>query len=172
MTDTKPAPRVHRISPFLWFDTQAEEAANYYVSIFPNSRITTVVRYPPVGQQVHGKAAGSVMTVAFELDGLPFTAINGGPQFTFNQAVSFVVTCDTQEDVDYFWDNLTAGGDPRHQQCGWLTDKFGMVWQVVPQPLVDMITHTDAAKSQRAFQAMLTMKKLDIAAAQGAFEGV
>ena len=147
MSQTTPGPRVHRISPFLWFDTQAEAAANYYVSIFPNSRIANTVRYPAVGQEVHGKPAGSVMTVAFELDGLPFTAINGGPQFTFNQAVSFVITCDTQEEVDYFWNRLTDGGDPRHQQCGWLTDKFGMVWQVVPQPLVDMITDTDATRS-------------------------
>jgi len=171
MLQSKPAPRVHRLTPFLWFDTQAEEAANFYVSVFPNSRIATVVRYPATGQEVHRKPAGSVMTVAFELDGMPFTAINGGPQFTFNQAVSFVITCDTQEEVDYFWDALTAGGDPRAQQCGWLTDKFGMVWQVVPQPLIDMITHPDSAKSQRAFQAMLKMKKLDIAAARRAFEG-
>jgi predicted 3-demethylubiquinone-9 3-methyltransferase (glyoxalase superfamily) len=168
---SKPTPRVKRISPFLWFDTQAEDAANHYTSIFPNSRIVTVARYPDAGQQVHGKPAGSVMTVAFELEGQAYTAINGGPHFRFNEAVSFVVACATQEDVDYFWEKLGVGGDPKAQQCGWLKDKFGLSWQVVPDPLIEMLTHPDRERSQRAFQAMLKMKKLDIAAARRAFDG-
>jgi len=174
MTDSvpaMPAPRVKRLSPFLWFDTQAEEAARFYISTFPNSRIVTVGRYPDAGREVHGKPAGSVMTVAFELEGQSFTALNGGPHFRFNEAVSFVVSCTTQQEVDYFWEKLSAGGDPKSQQCGWLKDKFGLSWQVVPDPLIEMLTHPDREKSQRAFQAMMQMKKLDIATARRAFEG-
>ena len=174
MTDTSsrtPSSRLQRITPFLWFDTQAEEAATFYTSVFDDSRIVTVVRYPPVGQEVHGRPAGSVMTVQFELEGQSFTAINGGPHFRFTEAVSFVIACRNQEEVDYFWDRLAAGGDPRAQQCGWLKDRFGLSWQVVPTPLIDMLTDPDTARSQRAFQAMLQMKKLDIAAAKRAFDG-
>ena len=163
--------RLQKITPFLWFDSQAEEAANFYAGIFSNSRIVTVVRYGEAGKEVHRRPPGSVMTVEFELEGQRFTAINGGPIFTFNESVSFVVRCQTQDEVDYFWERLTAGGDPKAQQCGWLKDRFGLSWQVVPTPLIEMITDPDTAKSQRAFQAMMTMKKLDIAGAKRAFDG-
>ncbi len=166
-----PASRLHRITPFLWFNTEAKDAAEFYVSIFPNSRIVTVVPYPNAGQDVHGRPAGSVMTVQFELEGQSFTALNGGPHFTFNEAVSFVIACKDQDEVDYFWGRVTEGGDPRAQQCGWLKDRFGLSWQVVPTPLIDMLTDGDTAKSQRAFQAMMQMKKLDIAVARRAFDG-
>ena len=160
-----------KITPCLWFDTQAEEAANFYVGIFENSRITTIARYGKAGTEVHGKPAGSVMTVAFELEGLPFTALNGGPIFKFNEAISLQIYCQSQEEVDHFWNKLSAGGDPKSQQCGWLKDKFGVSWQVVPTALLDMITSPDAARSQRAFGAMMPMKKLDIAALRRAFDG-
>ena len=160
-----------RISPCLWFDHQAEEAAKFYVSVFKNSKIGRVSRYTSVGQEIHGRKPGSVMTVEFDLDGQRFTALNGGPDFTFNEAVSLQINCETQEEVDYYWDKLTAGGDQKAQQCGWLKDKFGMSWQVVPDPLIDMIKDPDKEKAQRAFKAMMQMKKLDLDAARRAFEG-
>jgi predicted 3-demethylubiquinone-9 3-methyltransferase (glyoxalase superfamily) len=159
------------ITPCLWFDSQAEEAARFYTSIFPNSRIRTVSRYTEAGKEVHGRAAGTAMTVAFELDGQGFTALNGGPLFRFNEAISFQVHCETQEEVDRFWSKLSDGGDSRAQQCGWLKDKFGVSWQVVPRVLVEMMADTDAEKSGRAMQAMLQMKKIDIAALQRAYAG-
>lgn len=151
-----------RISPCLWFDSQAEQAASFYTGIFPNSKITAVARYPEAGQEVHGREPGSVMTVAFELDGAPFTALNGGPAFTFNEAVSFQVMCDNQQEIDHYWSRLGEGGDPRAQQCGWLKDRFGLSWQVVPRVLADMMTSADADTAQKAMTAMLKMKKLDI----------
>ena len=160
-----------KITPCLWFDSQAEEAANFYIGIFKNSRITTIARYGKAGTEIHGKPAGSVMTVAFELDAQPFVALNGGPIFKFNEAISLQIYCQTQEEVDHFWSKLTAGGDPKAQQCGWLKDKFGVSWQVVPTALIDMTMDPDAAKSQRAFGAMMQMKKFDIAALQKAFDG-
>lgn len=160
-----------RINPCLWFDTQAEEAARFYVSIFKGARITDVLRYPAVGQEIHGKPAGSIMTVAFEIDGQSYTALNGGPIFKLNEAISLQVECDTQEEVDYFWHRLSEGGDPEAQQCGWLKDKFGLSWQVVPRVLEKMLSDPDTAKSQRTFQAVLQMKKLDIAALQRAHAG-
>lgn len=160
---------LQRITPFLWFDSQAEEAARFYTGIFRNSRILAVSRYGEAGHEVHGRAAGSVMTVEFELEGLRFTALNGGPLFTFTQAVSFVVNCETQEEVDYYWEALAA--DPAGGQCGWVNDKFGLTWQIVPRPLIEMITSPDREKAQRAFTTMLGMKKLDIGAARRAFEG-
>ncbi|HEV7815336.1 MAG TPA: VOC family protein, partial [Janthinobacterium sp.] len=121
---------IQTITPCLWFADQAEEAANFYTGIFPNSRISTMSRYGEAGREVHGQAAGSVMVVAFELDGQAFTALNGGPVFQFNEAVSFVIRCETQQEVDHYWERLSAGGDARAQQCGWLKDKYGLSWQV------------------------------------------
>ena len=160
-----------KIAPCLWFDSQGEDAAKYYVGIFKNSKITKVSRYSEVGREIHGRPAGSVMTVAFELDGQPFTALNGGPHFKFNEAISFEVTCDSQKEIDYYWEQLGAGGDPAAQQCGWLKDKFGVSWQVVPSMLEDMLANSNDARSQRAMGAMLKMKKLDIAALERAYAG-
>ena len=160
-----------RIQPCLWFDTEAEEAAQYYVGIFRKSRISRTTRYPKVGHEIHGKPEGSVLTVEFELDGQKFTALNGGPNFKFNEAVSFEIHCETQEEIDYYWEKLTAGGDPNAQQCGWLKDKFGLSWQVVPTELTEMLTDETSEASQRAFEALLHMKKLDIAELKRAYEG-
>jgi predicted 3-demethylubiquinone-9 3-methyltransferase (glyoxalase superfamily) len=155
-------PRLQKISPFLWFDNQAEEAARYYTGIFRNSSITAITHYGEAGQEIHGRPPGSVMTAAFELEGQSFTAINGGPVFTFSPAISFVINCDTQEEIDYYWDKLTAGGDPGAQQCGWLADKYGLSWQVVPQLMIDLMTDEDRARADRVMSAMLKMKKIDI----------
>jgi len=160
-----------KISPCLWFDHEAEDAARFYTGIFKNSKITDISRYPDAGQEIHGKPAGSVLTVAFELDGQSFTALNGGPIFKFNEAVSLQIECETQEEVDYYWQRLGDGGDPDAQQCGWLKDKFGLSWQVVPKGMAEILNDPDAAKSKRAFEAMLKMKKLDFAALQRAFAG-
>ncbi|MGO9468180.1 MAG: VOC family protein [Isosphaeraceae bacterium] len=157
-----------KISPCLWFDQEAEEAAGFYTAIFPNSRIVGITRYKDAGREVHGKPAGTVMTVSFELDGQPFTALNGGPHFKFNEAISFQVDCETQEEVDYYWEKLGSGGDEKAQQCGWLKDKYGVSWQVVPTVLGALLNDPDPEKSRRAMDAMLQMKKLDIAELQGA----
>ncbi len=162
---------VQRISPCMWFDDQAEQAANFYTSIFPNSRIVTLSRYGDEGTEIHGRAPGSVMTVAFELDGQAFTALNGGPVFTFNEAISFQVYCDSQQEIDHFWDRLSDRGDPNAQQCGWLKDRFGASWQVVPRVLIGMMTDRDGDKADRAMAAMLKMKKLDIAELERAYRG-
>jgi predicted 3-demethylubiquinone-9 3-methyltransferase (glyoxalase superfamily) len=146
-----------KLTPFLWFDTQAEDAANHYTSIFPNSRITDVARYGDGGPGTQG----SVMTVAFELDGQKFVALNGGPQYTFTEAVSFVVDCDGQDEVDYYWNALGEGGE--HGPCGWLKDKFGLSWQVVPRRLPELLTDPDPEKAQRVMQAMLQMGKIEVA---------
>jgi len=153
-----------RITPFLWFENQAEEAANFYVSIFRNSKIETVHRYGDTGPG----PKGTVMTVAFELDGQPFVALNGGPQFKFTEAISFVVNCASQAEVDDYWDKLLEGGAP--QQCGWLKDKFGLSWQVVPTAVIEMLTDRDPAKSQRVMAAVMKMIKIDIAQAREAYE--
>ncbi len=158
------------ITPCLWFDTQAEDAAKLYCSVFPNSKITTISRYPEAGQEVHGKPPGSVMVVAFEVDGQPFTALNGGPIFKFDEAVSFQVMCDTQDEVDYYWNALTKDGG-QEGPCGWLKDKFGLSWQVVPSAVPRMMSDPDASKSARVMNAFMTMKKLDLATLQHAFEG-
>ena len=150
------------ITPFLWYDTEAEAAANFYVTVFKNSRILKVTHFGDVGPG----AKGSVMTVEFELDGLPFTALNGGPHFKFDEAISFVVHCKTQDDVDYYWETLSAGG--QKSDCGWLKDKFGLSWQITPDILVDLLKDADAAKQQRVMAAMMTMKKIDIALLQQA----
>ena len=151
-----------RITPCLWFDTEGEEAAAFYVSLFKNSRITDVSRYGEAGP----RPAGTVMVVSFELDGQPFTALNGGPEFTFNEAISLQVDCQTQEEVDYYWDGLTAGGE--EGPCGWLKDRYGVSWQVVPNALITLIQDPDPGRSKRAMAAMMTMKKIDIAALQAA----
>ncbi|HYU32618.1 MAG TPA: VOC family protein [Thermoanaerobaculia bacterium] len=164
-------PTLQRITPCLWFDDQAEEAAEYYVGIFKNSRISNIGRYGEAGREIHRREPGSVMIVEFELDGQTFTALNGGPLFKFNEAVSFQVRCETQEEVDYYWEKLTAGGDEKAQQCGWLKDKFGLSWQVVPTIVPELLNDPESEKSQRAFSAMMQMKKPDIAAMQRAYEG-
>jgi len=162
---------LQRIAPCLWFDNQAEEAADFYTGIFRNSKIDKIARYGKAGQEHHRRPPGSVMTVAFVLDGQPFTALNGGPIFKFNEAVSLQVSCETQEEVDYYWDKLSAGGDPKAQQCGWLKDKFGLSWQIVPTIVPEMMSDPDQAKSQRAMTALMEMKKLDIAELKRAFNG-
>jgi len=153
------------ITPNLWFDTEGEEAANHYVSIFPNSSVDKVTRYGEAGP----REAGMVLTVEFTLDGTAFTAINGGPEFTFDEAVSFLIPCKDQDEVDYYWYRLLEGG--QESQCGWLKDKYGLSWQVVPTVLDELISDPDQAKAQRAMQAMLGMVKLDIAELRRAFDG-
>ncbi len=155
-------PHIQRITPCLWFDDQAEEAAKFYTAIFRNSRILTMTRYKDAGHEVHGQPAGKVMTVAFELDGQAFVALNGGPMFKFNEAISFQVRCETQEEVDYYWEKLSEGGDEKAQRCGWLKDKYGASWQVVPTALFELINDPNLEKSRRAMEAMLQMKKIDI----------
>jgi len=164
-------PMKSKISPCLWFDDQAEDAVRFYTGIFKDSKINAISRYPDAGQEIHGRPAGSVMVVDFELNGQPFTALNGGPHFKFNEAISFQIECATQEEVDYYWEKLGEGGDPNAQQCGWLKDKFGLSWQVVPTGMVEMLNDPDPAKSRRAFAAMLQMKKLDLASLRRAFKG-
>jgi predicted 3-demethylubiquinone-9 3-methyltransferase (glyoxalase superfamily) len=159
------------IAPCLWFDDRGEEAARFYVGIFKNSRILEISRYSEAGHEVHGRPEGSVMAVSFELNGQRFTALNGGPHFTFSEAISFQISCETQEEVDHYWSHLSAGGDPNAQQCGWLKDKFGLSWQVVPTVLFTMLMDPDPAKSKRAMEAMLQMNKLDIAALRRAYAG-
>lgn len=153
-----------KITPCLWFDHQAEDAARFYCGIFPGSGIVSVTRYTSAGFEFHGKPAGSVMTVSFELDGQPFVGLNGGPVFQFSEAVSFQIGCADQAEVDHYWEKLGAGGDPAAQQCGWLKDKFGVSWQVVPYVLTELLSQPDAAVAQRVTQAMLQLKKLDIEA--------
>lgn len=162
---------LQKISPCLWFDHQAEEAAKFYIGVFPNSKITAITHYSEAGREIHGKPPGSVLTVVFELDGQSFTALNGGPLFHFTEAISFQVQCRDQAEIDSYWDKLTAGGDPKAQQCGWLKDKFGVSWQVVPEILPSLLYQTDGKKSQRVMQALFQMKKLDIAKLQAAGEG-
>ena len=164
-------PSIQKITPCLWFDDRAEEAAEFYTAIFRNSRIVSTTRYGEAGHEVHGKPAGTVLTVAFELDGQAFTALNGGPSFQFNEAISFQVNCETQEEVDYYWEKLSDGGDERAQQCGWLKDRYGASWQVVPTALREMIREPDSEKSQRAMAAMLRMKKIDIDELRRAYAG-
>ncbi len=156
---------MQRITPFLWFDGRAEEAAKFYTSIFPDSKIERVARYP----EGSPRPAGSVMTVAFRLEGQEFIALNGGPEFKFTEAVSFVVNCQTQAELDAFWARLSAGG--REVQCGWLKDKFGVSWQIVPTILSDLLGDPDREKSQRVMKALLQMVKLDIDGLQRAYEG-
>jgi predicted 3-demethylubiquinone-9 3-methyltransferase (glyoxalase superfamily) len=170
-TPPEPAMHIARIAPCLWFDTQAEDAANFYISVFPSSEIKQVTRYGKAGHEIHGRPAGSVMTVVFELNGLMFTALNGGPIFKFNEAVSLQVQCADQRELDYYWDRLREGGDPQAQQCGWLKDRYGLSWQVVPEMLAQLTANPDIEKTERLMAALLGMKKLDIAELQRAFAG-
>ncbi len=151
---------MHRINPCLWFDSQAEEAAKFYVSIFKNSRIGKIARYGDSGADASGQPKGSVLTVSFQLDGQEFLALNGGPHFKFSEAISFVVNCESQKEVDDYWEELSQGGAT--QQCGWLKDKYGLSWQIVPTVLPELLTHKDPAKSERVMAALMKMKKLDI----------
>jgi predicted 3-demethylubiquinone-9 3-methyltransferase (glyoxalase superfamily) len=162
---------MQKISTCLWFDGQAEEAAKFYVSVFRKGRIQRVTHFPAVGQEVHGQPAGRVMTVEFTLNGVPFLGLNGGPQFKFNEAISMQVLCKTQAEIDYYWEALGAGGDPAAQACGWLKDRFGLSWQVAPADMEKYYRDPHSKATERAFTAMMGMKKLDIAALKKAFKG-
>jgi predicted 3-demethylubiquinone-9 3-methyltransferase (glyoxalase superfamily) len=159
----------HKITPCLWFDSEAEAAANAYVAIFANSRILSVSRYGKEGHEIHGREAGSVMTVEFEIEGQKFVALNGGPHFKFNEAVSFQVHCRTQEEIDHFWDKLREGDE--EGPCGWLKDRYGLSWQVVPTVLPDMLMDPDPQKAGRVTRAFLQMKKFDIEQLERAYRG-
>ena len=163
-----PAKITQKITPFLWFDDKAEEAAKFYTSIFKNSKIGNITRYDEEATGPTGRPAGSVMTVDFQLAGKEFVALNGGPMFKFTEAISFVVNCENQEEVDYFWSKLSAGGE--ESRCGWLKDKFGLSWQVVPTVLIEMLTDKDTAKAKRVMHAMLQMDKIDIAVLKKAYD--
>jgi predicted 3-demethylubiquinone-9 3-methyltransferase (glyoxalase superfamily) len=149
-----------KITPFLWFNDQAEEAARFYVSIFKNSKILSVSHYGEATEKVSGRPKGSVMTVQFQLEGQPFVALNGGPHFKFTEAISFVVNCQTQKELDSFWEKLSAGGEK--SRCGWLKDKYGISWQIVPANLGELLNDKDSRKSQRVMEAILQMDKLDL----------
>jgi predicted 3-demethylubiquinone-9 3-methyltransferase (glyoxalase superfamily) len=151
---------INQIAPCLWFDNQAEEAANFYISVFRNSKIESISRYGKEGFEIHGQKEGTVLTVGFRLNGQSFTALNGGPVFTFNEAISFQVFCESQEEIDDYWSKLTDGG--QESSCGWLKDKFGVSWQVVPAALGEMVNSSDAQKSQRVMKALLQMGKIDM----------
>lgn len=159
---------MQKITPFLWFNDQAEEAANFYVSIFKHSKITNITRYDKEGAEVSGRPKGTVMTVTFQLDKQEFIALNGGPEFTFSPAISFLVNCKTQKEVDELWEKLSDGGEK--QRCGWLRDKYGVSWQIVPIALNEMLNDTDPTKSQRVMKAMLQMDKIDIQSLKKAYE--
>ena len=160
---------MQKISPCLWFDDQGEEAAKFYTSIFKDSKMGDVTRYGKEGYEIHGREEGTVMTVEFEIEGQKFLALNGGPIFKFNEAISFQVYCETQEEVDYYWEKLTEGGDEKAQQCGWLKDKYGVSWQIVPTILIKMLKDNDSEKSQKVMKAMLQMKKINIEGLQKAY---
>jgi predicted 3-demethylubiquinone-9 3-methyltransferase (glyoxalase superfamily) len=153
---------LQKIVPHFWFEKQAEEAANYYVSIFKNSRVGKISRYGKEGFEIHHMPEGTVMTIEFTLEGQKFLGLNGGPLFKFNESVSFVVNCETQDEIDHYWDKLTEGGDKNSQQCGWLKDKFGLSWQVVPTRLSELMNNADPKKSGAVMKALLQMKKIDI----------
>jgi predicted 3-demethylubiquinone-9 3-methyltransferase (glyoxalase superfamily) len=159
---------MQKITPFLWFDNKAEEAINFYVSIFKNSKVGRITRYGEEGEKVSGRPKGTVMTATFELEGREFIALNGGPQFKFTEAISFVVNCETQEEIDEMWEKLSEGGEKG--RCGWLKDKYGLSWQVVPPVLGEMLQDKNAEKSERVMKAMLQMDKLDIKTLQQAYE--
>jgi predicted 3-demethylubiquinone-9 3-methyltransferase (glyoxalase superfamily) len=162
---------MQKITPFLWFDDQAEEAAKFYTSIFRNSKVGRILRYDEEAAKTSqsGRPVGSVLTIEFEIEGQKFTALNGGPQFTFNESISFVVNCETQDEVDYFWEKLTADGG-QESACGWLKDKFGLSWQITPTVLIDMLNDKDPEKSERVMKAMLQMQKIDIKTLKDAYQ--
>ena len=161
---------MQKITPFLWFDDQAEEAAKFYTSLFKNSKIGRIFRNPEAAAEKTGRPVGSVLTIEFEIEGQKFVALNGGPLFKFNESVSFVINCETQEEVDYFWEKLTADGG-EESACGWLRDKFGLSWQVTPTVLIDMLNDSDQEKSGRVMQAMLQMQKIEIPKLKAAYGG-
>jgi predicted 3-demethylubiquinone-9 3-methyltransferase (glyoxalase superfamily) len=161
---------MQKITPFLWFDNQAEEAAKFYTSVFKNSKVGRILRYDETSAKAAGRPAGSVLTIEFEIAGQKFTALNGGPQFKFNESVSFVVNCKTQEEVDYFWEKLTAGGG-QESECGWLKDKFGLSWQITPTVLIDMLNDKDPKKAERVMKAMMQMQKINIKTLKEAYAG-
>lgn len=161
---------MQQITPFLWFNDQAEEAAEFYVSVFKNSRIKNIARYGEAGAEASGRAKGSVMTVSFELEGQEFIALNGGPVFTFSPAVSFVVNCATQEELDNLWDRLSAGGPVEAQQCGWLQDRYGLSWQIVPAEMEEMLQDSNSGKAERVMRELMRMKKIDLHRLRQAYE--
>jgi predicted 3-demethylubiquinone-9 3-methyltransferase (glyoxalase superfamily) len=162
---------MQKITTCLWFDSNAEEAVSFYSTVFKNSKIKETTRYVEAGQEIHGKPAGSVLTVNFELEGREFLALNGGPLFKFNESISLIIHCESQQEIDYYWERLRQGGDERAQQCGWLKDRFGVSWQIVPTALQKMIADPDPAKVQRVMQALFPMKKLDADALKRAYQG-
>jgi predicted 3-demethylubiquinone-9 3-methyltransferase (glyoxalase superfamily) len=161
---------MQKITPCLWFDSNAEEAVNFYTAIFKNSKIGNISRYGKAGHEIHGKPAGTVMTIEFELDGQAFTALNGGPVFKFTEAISFQVSCESQEEVDYYWKKLSEGGDKNAQQCGWLKDKYGVSWQIIPTVLGKMLRDKDAEKSERVMKELLQMTKIDVQGLKQAYD--
>jgi predicted 3-demethylubiquinone-9 3-methyltransferase (glyoxalase superfamily) len=164
--------RIPKITPFLWFDDQAEEAARFYTSIFKNSKIEGVTWYGEEAAEASGRPKGTIMTVTFLIAGQEFVALNGGPHFKFNEAISFVVNCESQAEIDYYWDKLSEDGDIKAQQCGWLKDRYGVSWQIVPTIMAEFLTDPDPDKSRRVMQAILQMKKIDIEALKGAAGGL
>jgi predicted 3-demethylubiquinone-9 3-methyltransferase (glyoxalase superfamily) len=160
-----------KITPHLWFAHEAEEAVAFYTSIFKDSKIGHISHYGEAGHEIHGMEAGTVLTIDFELEGMQFMALNGGPAFRFNEAISLIVNCETQEEVDYYWEKLGEGGDPEAQQCGWLKDKYGLSWQITPVGAVEMLNDPDRTTSERVMEAILKMKKLDMAEIKAAFDG-
>ncbi|MGM0867410.1 MAG: VOC family protein [Bacillota bacterium] len=164
--------KIQKITPNLWFDTQAEEAAKFYTSIFKNSKIGRITLYGKERHEIHGIPEGAVMTVEFQLEGQGFVALNGGPQFKFTEAISFIVHCDSQEELDYYWEKLSEGGDEKDQVCGWLKDKYGVSWQIIPANLTEMIGNPNPEKSEKVMKALLQMKKkIDIKTLKQAYEG-
>jgi predicted 3-demethylubiquinone-9 3-methyltransferase (glyoxalase superfamily) len=161
---------MQKITPFLWFDHQAEQAAKFYTSVFKNSKVGKILRYDEASAKAAGGTVGSVLTIEFEIEGQKFTALNGGPQFKFNESVSFVVYCQNQDEVDYFWQKLTADGG-QESECGWLRDKFGLSWQVTPTVLIEMLHDKDPKKSERVMNAMMQMQKIDISKLKAAYAG-
>lgn len=161
---------MQKITPFLWFDNQAEEAVQFYTSVFKNSKAGRILRYDEAAAKAAGGDVGSVLTIEFEIEGLKFTALNGGPDFKFNESISFVVNCDTQKEVDYYWNKLTADGG-QESQCGWLKDKFGVSWQITPTVLIDMLNDKDAKKAERVMKAMMQMQKIEINKLKAAYAG-
>lgn len=162
---------LQKITPFLWFDSQAEEAANFYTTIFKNSKIVSITRYGVEAAEASGRPKGTVMTIAFQLEGQDFVALNGGPHFKFTEAISFVVNCESQHEVDYHWEKLSEGGDAKAQQCGWLKDKYGVSWQIVPRLLVELLNDQNPEESRRFMKVMLQMKKIDIETLKQASKG-
>lgn len=169
--ESKSMGTIQKITTNLWFDNQAEEAAKFYTSIFKNSSIGRITHYGKEGYEIHQRPEGSVMTIEFEIEERKFVALNGGPIFNFNESVSFIINCETQEEIDFYWGKLTPGGDPASQQCGWLKDKYGVSWQVVPTALAAMASNTDIEKTERVMKVMLQMKKLDLGVLERAFKG-